>query len=79
MKTRQGKLADIDRILADIDRALFVLPAGGPVTPLGTWCWKDRASSVVLISGGPHLIPCGRVSGDNGLDLCPEHYEEFTA
>ena len=74
-------LPSIDAMLARIDRALappFVLPIGGPVPVNGAFCWRDRPSTVRL-HGGHMIVCCDVIAGDNALEMCQPHYDQFMA
>lgn len=71
-------LPSIDAMLAEIDRALSAplqLPAGGPVTPTGEWCWADKASTFAY-TGTTIIVPCNTLAGENDIGMCDYHYEE---
>ncbi len=66
---------------AEIDRALslnvFRLPVGGPVKPWGNTCWRDRITEIKHY-GFRMLVSCDRPAGDNAVEMCAEHYTEWT-
>ncbi len=75
----------IDRMLAEIDRALappFQLPVGGPVVPPfeAPWCWADWTPGSGLpaypSAGGYY---CGLKGYDALAGLCGHHYALKTA
>ncbi len=70
------------RVEAEIGRALFRPPVGGPVYTPEARCWRDAPFSVIYRPGfammaAVLLTSCEKLAGNNGLEMCDAHWASW--